>query len=131
MAEYSKYIPLIIIALMTLLQIYIRFSSRRAKGTDVAWLSSYIDPVKLEQPRLLLYFSSEYCQPCKTLAPQIALLIEKGGNIVKLDSITDGELATKLGARGAPAFVDIRNGIVHQVHLGALSPAKLESICFE
>ncbi len=131
MSEYSKYIPLIIIGLMTLLQIYIRFSSKRAKGTEVAWLSSYLAPEALNQPRLLLYFSSEYCQPCKTLAPVINTLIEKGGNIVKLDAISDGELATKLGARGAPAFVDIREGIVHQVHLGALSPAKLEKICFE
>jgi thiol-disulfide isomerase/thioredoxin len=128
--DYTKYIPLILIALLTIMQVFIRFSSKKAKGKSVEWLSDWIDESLLQEPRLLLYFSSEVCQPCKTLAPVIEQLKEKGANIIKLDAIEDGELGTRLGARGAPAFVIINKGIVEDVHLGALTTAKLEKICF-
>ena len=47
------------------------------------------------------------------------------GNIVKLDAIEHGELATKLHARGAPAFVFVEQGKVAGVHLGSMTEAQL------
>jgi thioredoxin-like negative regulator of GroEL len=125
--EWSKYIPLVLIALMTLLQIYIRFSARFMKGKPLPELQGVVDESLLQRDKLVLYFSSEYCQPCKEMAPMISKLTTELGNLVKLDALEHGELATRLHARGAPAFVFVEQGKVAGVHLGALTEARLRS----
>ncbi len=123
--EWTKYIPLVLIALMTLLQLYVRFSARFMKGKALPELSGVVDDSLLSRDKLALYFSSEYCQPCKEMAPMINALSAELGNIVKLDALKHGTLATKLHARGAPAFVFVEQGKVAGVHLGALTEMQL------
>lgn len=125
--EWSKYIPLVLIAMMTLLQIYIRFSARFMKGKALPQLQGVVDDTLLQRDKLVLYFSSEYCQPCKEMAPMIERLNGELGNLVKLDALEHGELATSLHARGAPAFVFVEQGKVAGVHLGALTEARLRT----
>lgn len=125
--EWSKYIPLVLIALLTLLQLYIRFSARFMKGKALPELHGLIDESLLRRDKLVLYFSSEYCQPCKGMAPMIERLAAELGNLVKLDALEHGELATQLHARGAPAFVFIEQGRVQGVHLGTMNEARLRS----
>lgn len=123
--EWTKYIPLVLIAALTLLQIYIRFSARFMKGKALPELDGVIDETLLQREKLVIYFSSEYCQPCKEMAPMIDSLAEEHGNLVKLDALEHGELATKLHARGAPAFVFVEQKKVAGVHLGSLTEAQL------
>lgn len=125
MGEWGKYLPLALIAGLTLLQIYIRLSARLMRGRTLPELAGIVDAALLAKPRLAIYFSSEYCHPCKEMAPMIERLSTELGNIVKLDAIEHGELATKLHARGAPAFVFIEHGRVAEVHLGSLTEARL------
>ncbi len=125
--EWTKYIPLVLIALMTLLQLYIRFSARFMKGKPLPELQGVVDASLLGGDKLVLYFSSEYCQPCKEMAPMINRLVSELGNLVKLDALEHGELATKLHARGAPAFVFVEQAKVAGVHLGSLTEAQLRS----
>jgi thioredoxin 1 len=125
--EWTKYIPLVLIALMTLLQIYIRFSARFMKGKPLPELHGIVDEKLLRGDKLVLYFSSAYCQPCKEMAPMIERLSSELGNVVKLDALEHGELATSLHARGAPAFVFIESGRIAGVHLGALTEARLRT----
>ena len=49
------------------------------------------------------------------------------GNLVKLDALEHGELATRLHARGAPAFVFVEQGRIAGVHLGSLTEARLRT----
>jgi thioredoxin-like negative regulator of GroEL len=123
--EWSKYIPLLLIALMTLLQIYIRFSARFMKGKPLPELQGVVDESLLKRDKLVLYFSSAYCHPCQEMAPMINKLASELGNLVKLDAMEHGELATRLHARGAPAFVFVEQGKVAAVHLGTLTEARL------
>lgn len=123
--EWSKYIPLVLIAAMTLLQLYIRFSARFMKGKALPELQGVIDDALLSRDKLVIYFTSEYCQPCKEMAPMTERLTAELGNLVKLDALEHGELATKLHARGAPAFVFVEQGKVAGVHLGSLTEARL------
>jgi thiol-disulfide isomerase/thioredoxin len=125
--EWTKYIPLVLIAMMTLLQIYIRFSARRMKGKVLPELHGIVDEKQLQGDKLVLYFSSAYCQPCKAMAPMIERLTSEFGTIVKLDAMEHGELANSLHARGAPAFVFIESGRIAGVHLGALGEARLRT----
>jgi thioredoxin 1 len=125
--EWTKYIPLILIGLMTLLQIYIRFSARFMKGKLLPELHGVVDASLLSGNKLVLYFTSAYCQPCKEMAPMIERLSSELGNVVKLDALEHGELATRLHARGAPAFVFIEAGHIAGVHLGSLTEPRLRA----
>lgn len=125
MSDYLKYLPFVLIGLMTLLQLFIRLSARRMRGRSVIEFDGLIDEKWLAKTKLVLYFSSAYCQPCKAMAPMIDKLCAETGNLIKLDAITHGELASRLGARGAPAFVQLAHGTVVKVHLGSLTEARL------
>lgn len=123
--EWSKYIPLVLIAALTLLQIYIRFSARFMRGKPLPEMNGVIDESLLKRDKLVIYFSSEYCQPCKAMMPMITRLLSQQDNLIKLDALEHSELATRLHARGAPAFVCIERGQITDVHLGVFSEKKL------
>lgn len=125
--DWSKYIPLVLIALLVLVQIYVHFSARWMKGKPLPELSGVVDASLLTGDKLVLYFSSEYCQPCKEMSPMIEQLTSELGNLVKLDAMQHGELATRLQARGAPAFVFVEHGRITGVHLGSITEPRLRS----
>jgi thiol-disulfide isomerase/thioredoxin len=125
--EWTKYIPLVLIAALTLLQLYIRFSARFMRGKPLPELAGVVDESLLRGDKLVLYFTSEYCQPCKEMAPMAERLTAELGNLVKLDALEHGELATRLHARGAPAFVFVEQGKITGVHLGSLTEARLRT----
>jgi thioredoxin 1 len=133
MLDYLIYLPFLLIGAGTLLQIYIHVSARRMRGQSLQELPgmAVLDERLAdwrEHPRLLLYFSSAYCGPCKAMAPMIEGLAAETGALLKLDAIADGELATTLGARGAPAFVLLERGTIAKVHLGSLSEGALRKM---
>jgi thioredoxin 1 len=126
--DYTKYIPLVIIGLLTLMQIGMRLSSRRARGKKISTLDAIATTEQQQMPRLIIYFSSSYCGPCKTMAPMIEKITAETGAIIKLDALEYGELATEMGARGAPAFVVLEKGIINRVHLGALTENRIKEM---
>ncbi len=128
MSEYLKYLPFVLIGLLTLLQLFIRLSARRMRGHALSELGGLVDEKWLQKKKLVLYFSSAYCQPCKAMTPIIDKLSAETGNLVKLDAIEHGELASRLGARGAPAFVQVSGGQIVNVHLGSLTEARLRTM---
>lgn len=132
-SDYLIYLPLLLIALGTLLQLYIHLAARRMRGRDISAQPGMealdtLCPDWRERPRLLLYFSSAYCGPCQAMMPVIDGLVSEGAALLKLDALEQGELATTLGARGAPAFVLLEQGKVARVHLGSLSEAALRRL---
>jgi thioredoxin 1 len=128
MSDYLKYLPFVLIGVITLIQLYVQLSARRMRGRSLSGLGELLEPHWLEKEKLVLYFSSAYCAPCKAMAPMIDRLAGESGNILKLDAIKHGDLASRLGARGAPAFVQVARGKVVKIHLGALTEAKLRQM---
>ncbi|MFU8838587.1 MAG: thioredoxin family protein [Thiohalomonadaceae bacterium] len=133
MSDYLIYLPFVLIAAGTLLQVYLHLSARRMRGKELHGEVGFDEldhllPDWRERTPLLLYFSSAYCAPCKAMAPSIDALAAQTGAVLKLDAIAHGELATRLGARGAPAFVLLEQGRVARVHLGSLSPGALRKM---
>lgn len=128
MSDNLKYLPFVLIALITLLQLYIHFSARRMRGKTISELKKWLDPELLSLERLVIYFSSAYCGPCKTMKPMISRLADEHENLICFDAIKDAELAGQLGARAAPSFVQVERGKVVKVHLGALTEAKLRQM---
>lgn len=125
--EWTKYIPIALIVVLTLVQLYVRFSARAMNGKALPEMPGIIDESLRSREKLVIYFSSEFCQPCKEMKPMIDKMSDELGNLVKLDALEHGELATQLQARGAPAFVFVERGVVTGVHLGALTEARLRA----
>jgi len=128
MSDSLKYLPFVLIGLLVFIQIFVRLSARRMRGHSLAELDGPVEPQWLNKERLVIYFSSAYCGPCKAMTPMIERLSAETGNILKLDAIEQGELASRLGARGAPAFVQIEGGRIIKVHLGSLTEARLRQM---
>ncbi|MDH3355764.1 MAG: thioredoxin family protein [Chromatiales bacterium] len=126
--DYTKYIPLIIIGFMTLMQIYMRLSTRLVRGKKISSLGDVATTEQQKMERLIIYFTSGFCGPCQTMAPMIEQISTETGAIVKLDALEYGELATEMGARGAPAFVLLDNGVINKVHLGALTEKRIKEM---
>ena len=120
-----EYLPFVLIGLLTLMQVWMHLSARKMKGKLVVGLDEQLSSEQLQAERLVIYFSSDFCQPCKAMSPMIDALVQQGGTIVKLDAMEQGELASRLGARGAPAFVMMERGIVNRGHLGSMTGGKL------
>lgn len=128
MSDYLKYLPFLLIGLLTFIQIFVRLSAWRMRGHSLSELDGLLEPLWLNKERLVIYFSSAYCGPCKAMKPMIERLSDETGNILKLDAIEHGELASRLGARGAPAFVQVEQGKVVKVHLGSLTETRLRQM---
>jgi len=127
-SEYLKYLPFVLIGLLTLIQVFVRLSARRMRGHSLADVGDLLESHWLHKDNLVIYFSSAYCGPCKAMQPMIERLAAETGNLLKLDALEHGELASRLGARGAPAFVQVEHGTVVKVHLGSLTEAKLRQM---
>lgn len=125
--EWTKYIPIALIVLLTLVQLYVRFSARAMNGKALPELPGIIDESLRSGDKLVIYFSSEFCHPCKEMKPMIDTVSAETGNLIKLDALEHDELATQLQARGAPAFVFVERGIISGVHLGVLSETRLRA----
>ena len=98
--DFGGYIPLIIIALLAGMQIWMRLRAYSAKGKSTSLLKEYLQPEQLNAPRLIVYFWSEYCGPCKGMAPMVEKIMEKSPNLVKLNQHQHMGLARDLGAQG-------------------------------
>ena len=126
--DYTKYIPLVIIGLLTLMQIFMRLSTRLVRGKKVSIVDGIATPEQQKMDRLIIYFTSGFCGPCKTMAPMIEKLSIETGAIIKLDALEYGDMATEMGARGAPAFVLLENSVINRVHLGALTEKRIKEM---
>lgn len=136
MTEYLIYLPFVLIAAGTSLQLYLHLSARRMRGRNVSQIAGLDEldnrlPGWRTYPRLVLYFSSVYCGPCMGMATMIAERAAVHPHLLRLDAIADGDLASHLGARGAPAFVLIEHGRISKVHLGSLTPAALDRMLLD
>ena len=57
----------------------------------------------------ILYFSSSWCQPCKTLGP-IMDSLQGQINFRKIDVDNDTELSVKYGVRNIPTLILLKDG---------------------
>ena len=78
---------------------------------------------------VLVDIYTDTCKPCRDIAPvldQIALDRGSALKIVKVNAVTQGPLATQLGARSVPTLLLFLNGRVVGQRTGAVSRPDLE-----
>ena len=57
----------------------------------------------------IIYFSAQWCGPCKQFAPVINQLQSEGVNIQKVDVDKEQDLSTQYGIRNIPTIIKVDN----------------------
>jgi thioredoxin 1 len=76
---------------------------------------------------VLVEFSAEWCQPCKTMAPLLAkfAVSHPEFKVVTVDVDESYEVTKRYKVRGAPTFIVFKNGLVCKQSTGTTTEAKL------
>ncbi len=110
------------------MQLAVWLGSRRMRGRPAPALDAFLDPAQRDRERLLFYFFSERCGPCRAMTPVIDELRAERDDVVKVDVAVDSSLAAAFGVRATPTVVLVEHGVVREVLLGGQSRARLEKL---
>lgn len=82
--------------------------------------------------REMLYFTADWCGPCKMMRPIVSQIAEDnpGINIKFVNIDNDEDITSKYDIQSVPTFVIQENGKEIRRHIGAVPRAKLESFMF-
>ena len=70
----------------------------------------------------LIYFSANWCGPCKMVGPTLEKVSQQGIPVQKIDVDQDPELVSKYGVRNIPAILKVdNNGVVLGTLIGVNS----------
>jgi thioredoxin 1 len=107
------------LALMGLLQAFVGYKAREAVGKEVP---------DFPPGRLLLYFMSPTCGPCRAMTPAVRRLSEQGARVRVVDVSQDPSLALQLGVMGTPTVMVVQDGKVEDVLVGPQPAERLAAL---
>lgn len=78
----------------------------------------------------ILYFSTNWCQPCKTFGPIVDQTISsyQGVSCEKIDADVSSNLVSKYGVTSVPTLVFEKNGIVIAKKSGVQTSSELSKM---
>lgn len=112
---------------MVLAQWWLKGKARRLEGSAAPALDPAIDTCLHERGRVLLYFHSPSCGPCRKMTPLIDAAATRHGNVFKLDVSQSLDIARKLGVMATPTTVLITGRQIASIDLGPLSEQDIEA----
>ncbi len=123
------YLPYLLIGLLCLFMFWpltVWIGSKRMQGGAAPDYADLLAPEQAGRDKLLFYFYSEQCAPCRTVAPLVDRMAERYGNMVKVDVARHTAAAWRFGVRATPTLVLVEGGRVIKVLLGGVSERQLE-----
>lgn len=91
---------------------------------------SFSELIKSDQP-VLVDFYTDWCGPCKMMAPILKELKKKMGdriNIIKVDAEKNAAAAIRYNVRGVPTLILFKNGRILWQQSGVVPAHQLQSI---
>lgn len=116
----------LVLAMVMALQIAMLLRVRKQEGRAAPPLNEVLPDGVEPQPRMLLYFYSEHCGPCRGVTPLVDALAERHDGVVKVDVRRNMETARRFGVMGTPSLVRVEDGIISRVHIGGITEGRLE-----
>lgn len=78
------------------------------------------------QPQMLFYFYNEHCGHCRRVTPLIEEMRQRHDGVVMVDVRRQMSVARRFGVVGTPSLVRVDDGLVSNVHVGAISQKQLQ-----
>ena len=123
--DYSYLIIFLIIGFVVWFQFGTLYAVNKLQGKDVSHvLLKFNLPVR---NKLMLFFSSERCGPCRAMYPVIDKLKLDYSQVITIDVGKESELAERMEIRATPTTVIINNGLIEKILLGSQSETKLRT----
>ena len=123
---YLLIIVFAVVAFFILMQLSITYQSNKQIG-KTAPETPLISESDTARP-VLLYFHSPNCGACKSMTPIIAELAENNGNVISIDASQSLETARAYNVRGTPTIIQVKEGKIAKVLLGAQSQETLKHL---
>jgi len=114
--------------LMLGLQLSAWLGARRQRGRPAPDYAQWLPEALQACPRLLVYFHSPRCGPCRSMTPVIDELARHHAGVVKVDVADRPALAMAFGIRATPTVVLVADGTVREVLLGPQRRDRLEKL---
>lgn len=126
--QYLPYllIPLALLPLLLQLRVFLR--ERRLRGQDAPSLEGPMDAKLRARGRVLLYFYSPSCGPCRSMTPVVDRLAESRDNVFKFDVSATPDMARRFNVMATPTTVLVQDGRIAQVMLGPQGEKKLAAL---
>lgn len=125
---YAGYLVLGLFAVVMLMQWRMAKKAKAMEGRAVPELEPAIDAKLRQRGRVLLYFFSPNCGPCRAATPLIDRAAARHDNVFKLDVSRSLDLARRIGVMATPTTVLIADGQIAQIVLGGMSESRLEEL---
>lgn len=129
--RFMQYIPYLFIALgllVAILPLRIFLGARRLRGKPLPDLQGIADPRLSERDKLLFYFYSAHCGPCRKLTPLVEQLAVDNDNVIAVDVGENPSAATRFGIMATPTLVLVEHGRLARVLLGGMSSRRMQAL---
>lgn len=125
---YLGYLLLALVAAIVFMQWRMARKAKAMEGQTVPELGSEIDAKLRLRGRVLLYFFSPNCGPCRAFTPLIDRAAVRHDNVFKFDVSRSRDLARRLGIMATPTTLLVAEGRIARVALGALAEHTIEEL---
>jgi len=129
--EFLPYFLAAIFVLLTGMQFRVLLKARRQKGRAAPDYQRVLRDDLKDASRLLFFFHSEQCPPCRTMVPAIERLAARSPNVVWVDVGHHRELAREFGVAATPSCALVERGTIVKMLVGAVSYKRLEKLLDE
>lgn len=122
------YLALIVLGLFLSMQWWMKLKAQRVSGQPLPEIEGEMAERLMKRGKVLIYFFSPRCRPCRAMTPVIDRLSKEHDNVFKIDVSEDVETARKFHVMATPTIMVISPTMIEQVVLGAVPESKLTSL---
>jgi thioredoxin-like negative regulator of GroEL len=120
------WVAIIAVVGLGLLQLVPRIVARRAIGTRVPELESFLSAEQKRASRLLVYFWSPTCAVCRPMSKAIEAV--GSADIVRINVLEALPLARAFHVMGTPSLAVVEGGVLKELQVGARSADQLREL---
>ena len=110
--------------LMVGMNLFVRMQARKMRGQPVPAVAGALGERLRQDSRALLYFYSPSCGACRAITPKVEQLASRSPAVTVVNVAERFDLARSFKVMATPSFVEVADGKVVALHVGA-PPADL------